>query len=149
MRIGLPDFVSNSYFPAIAAVELGFFEAEGLDMELELIFPVPRTFEALRDRKIDFVAASAHATLTAFPEWKGAKLLAALASHMYWFLVLRSDLGARRGDMEAVKGLRIGAAPGVDLGSSACSRPRASTRRSTTSASGRCPGPRKPASPLA
>lgn len=116
MRIGLPDFVSNSYFPAIAAVELGFFEAEGLDMELELIFPVPRTFEALRDRKLDFVAASAHATLTAFPEWKGAKLLAALASHMYWFLVLRSDLGARRGDVEAVKGLRIGAAPGVDLG---------------------------------
>lgn len=116
MRIGLPDFVSNSYFPAIAAVELGFFEAEGLDMELELIFPVPRTFEALRDREIDFVAASAHATLTAFPEWKGARLLAALASHMYWFLVLRSDLGARRGDVEAVKGLRIGAAPGVDLG---------------------------------
>lgn len=116
MRIGLPDFVSNSYFPAIAAVELGFFEAEGLDMELDLIFPVPRTFEALRDRKLDFVAASAHATLTAFPEWKGAKLLAALASHMYWFLVLRSDLGARRGDVEAVKGLRIGAAPGVDLG---------------------------------
>lgn len=116
MRIGLPDFVSNSYFPAIAAVELGFFRAEGLDMELELIFPVPRTFEALRDRKLDFVAASAHATLTAFPEWKGAKLLAALASHMYWFLVLRSDLGAKRGEVEAVKGLRIGAAPGVDLG---------------------------------
>ena len=116
MRLGLPDFVSNSYFPAIAAVELGFFRAEGLDMELELIFPVPRTFEALRDREIDFVAASAHATLTAFPEWKGAKLLAALASHMYWFLVLRSDLGAKRGEVEAVKGLRIGAAPGVDLG---------------------------------
>ena len=116
MRLGLPDFVSNSYFPAIAAVDLGFFRAEGLDMELELIFPVPRTFEALRDRKLDFVAASAHATLTAFPEWKGAKLLAALASHMYWFLVLRSDLGAKRGEVEAVKGLRIGAAPGVDLG---------------------------------
>lgn len=116
MRLGLPDFVSNSYFPAIAAVDLGFFRAEGLDMELDLIFPAPRTFEALRDREIDFVAASAHATLTAFPEWKGARLLAALASHMYWFLVLRSDLGARRGEVEAVKGLRIGAAPGVDLG---------------------------------
>ena len=35
---------------------------------------------------------------------------------MYWFLVLRSDLEAERGDVEAVKGLRIGAAPGVDLG---------------------------------
>jgi ABC-type nitrate/sulfonate/bicarbonate transport system substrate-binding protein len=35
---------------------------------------------------------------------------------MYWFLVLRADLGAKRGDIQAVKGLRIGAAPGVDLG---------------------------------
>jgi ABC-type nitrate/sulfonate/bicarbonate transport system substrate-binding protein len=31
---------------------------------------------------------------------------------MYWFLVLRRDLGAKRGDLHAVKGLRIGAAPG-------------------------------------
>ena len=116
MRLGLPDFVSNSYFPAIAAVELGFFKAEGLDMELESIFPVPKTFETLRDHKLDFVAASSHATLTVFPDWKGAKLLAALAQHMYWFLVLRSDLGAKRGDLQAIKGLRIGAAPGVDLG---------------------------------
>ncbi len=116
MRLGLPDFVSNSYFPAIAAVELGFFKAEGLEMELETIFPVPRTFETLREHGLDFVAASSHATLTAFPDWKGAKLLAALARHMYWFLVLRSDLEVRRGDIEAVRGLRIGAAPGVDLG---------------------------------
>jgi ABC-type nitrate/sulfonate/bicarbonate transport system substrate-binding protein len=31
---------------------------------------------------------------------------------MYWFLVLRRDIGAKRGDLHAVKGLRIGAAPG-------------------------------------
>lgn len=116
MRLGLPDFVSNSYFPAIAAVEMGFFKAEGLDMELELVFPVPKCLETMRDGDLDFVAASSHATLTAFPNWQGAKLLAALARHMYWFLVLRTDLGAKRGDIEAVKGLRIGAAPGVDLG---------------------------------
>jgi ABC-type nitrate/sulfonate/bicarbonate transport system substrate-binding protein len=35
---------------------------------------------------------------------------------MYWFLVMRSDLGARRGDLDIVKGRRIGAAPWVDLG---------------------------------
>ena len=116
MRLGLPDFVSNSYFPAIAAVEMGFFKAEGLDVELELVFPVPKCLETMRDGDLDFVAASSHATLTAFPNWQGAKLLAALARHMYWFLVLRTDLGAKRGDIEAVKGLRIGAAPGVDLG---------------------------------
>jgi ABC-type nitrate/sulfonate/bicarbonate transport system substrate-binding protein len=39
----------------------------------------------------------------------------ALAQRTYWLLVLRSDLNAKRGDLEAVKGLRIGAAPGVDL----------------------------------
>ncbi|MCZ6891049.1 MAG: ABC transporter substrate-binding protein [Chloroflexi bacterium] len=116
MRIGVPDMVSNSYFPAIAAVDLGAFKAEGLDAEIELLFPVPKAMEALRDGALDFVAGSAHATLTAFPDWDGAKLLVALARHMYWFLVLRSDLGAKRGDVEAVKGLRIGAAPGPDTG---------------------------------
>lgn len=112
MRIGVPDLVSNSYFPAIAAVDLGAFEDEGLDADIELVFPVTRAMEMLRDGELDYVAGSAHAVLTAFPRWEGASLIAALAQHMYWFLVLRSDLGAQRGDVEAVKGLRIGAAPG-------------------------------------
>ena len=116
MRIAVPDLVSNSYFPAVAAVELGFFKDEGLDADLQLIFPVPKAMEALRDGQLDFVAGSAHATLTAFPEWKGAKLIAALAQKMYWLLILRTDLGAKRGDIQAVKGLRIGAAPGPDDG---------------------------------
>ncbi|MEC8856442.1 MAG: ABC transporter substrate-binding protein [Chloroflexota bacterium] len=114
MRIAVPDLISNSYFPAVAAVELGFFKAEGLDAELELIFPVPKTMEVLRDGKLDFVAGAAHATLQAFPNWKGAKLLAALAQNTYWMLVLRADLNAQMGDVGAVKGLRIGAAPGPD-----------------------------------
>lgn len=114
MRIAVPDLISNSYFPAVAAVELGFFKAEGLDATLELLFPVPKTMEALRDGKLDFVAGSAHAALMAFRDWKGAKLLAALAQKMYWLLVVRSDLKARRGDLSVLKGLRIGAAPGPD-----------------------------------
>ena len=35
---------------------------------------------------------------------------------MYWFLVMRADLGAVRGDIEAVKGRSIGAAPWVEMG---------------------------------
>jgi ABC-type nitrate/sulfonate/bicarbonate transport system substrate-binding protein len=31
---------------------------------------------------------------------------------MYWFLVVRKDLGLARGDLRGIKGLRIGAAPG-------------------------------------
>ena len=115
LRIAVPDLVSNSYFPAIAAVELGFFKSEGFDASIDLLFPIPKTFEALRDGALDFVVGSAHATLLAFPEWQGAKLLAACGQHTYWFLVIRSDLKPRRGDLTIVKGLRIGAAPGVDL----------------------------------
>jgi NitT/TauT family transport system substrate-binding protein len=115
MRIAVPDLVSNSYFPAVAAAELGLFREEGLDLELELLFPVPQTYAALKDGALDFVAGSAHAALLAFPQWRGAKLLMALAQRTYWLLVLRADLGAKPGELEKVKGLRIGAAPGVDL----------------------------------
>ena len=34
MKLAVPDLISNSYFPAAAAVELGFFEREGLDYPL-------------------------------------------------------------------------------------------------------------------
>lgn len=116
MKIAIPDLISNSYFPAAAAVELGMFKEQGLDMSLELIFPVDKALEALRDGEIDFVAGSAHSTPHAFPGWRGAKLLASLAQGMYWFLILRADLGVKKGDVAAVKGLSIGAAPLVDLG---------------------------------
>jgi len=112
LRVAIPDLVSPSYFPAIAAVELGFFKKEGLDATIELLFPVTRTYEELRDGRLDFVAGAAHAPLYAFRNWQGCKLLCALAQHMYWFLVLRKDINAARGDLAAVKGLRIGAAPG-------------------------------------
>jgi ABC-type nitrate/sulfonate/bicarbonate transport system substrate-binding protein len=35
---------------------------------------------------------------------------------MYWFLVMHADFAARRGDVEAVKGRHIGAAPWVEMG---------------------------------
>ena len=114
IRVAVPDLVSNSYFPAVAAIELGFFQAHGVDAELKMVFPVGRAMQALRDGDIDFVAGPAHATPSAFPGWRGAKLLAALSQHTFWLLVLRSDLGVEPGDVEAVKGLRIGAAPGPD-----------------------------------
>ena len=116
MKVAIPDLISNSYFPVIAAVELGFFKDEGLDMDLELVFPVDHALEVLRDGGIDFVGGSAHSVPFAFPNWQGGKLLAAQAQNMYWFLILRSDLGAQRGEIEKVKGLNLGAAPLVELG---------------------------------
>ena len=116
MKIAIPDLISNSYLPAVAAVDLGFFKDEGLDMEFELIFPFDKTLEALRDDEIDFAVGASHAVPFAFPNWDGAKLLCAVSHGMYWFLVLRPSLGAGKGDIDAVKGCKIGAAPLVDLG---------------------------------
>jgi NitT/TauT family transport system substrate-binding protein len=116
MKLAVPDMISNSYFPAEAAVELGFFKAEGLDITLELIFPVDKAYVALRDGAVDFVGGSAHSALAAFPAFRGAKLLCAQAQGMYWFLIMHADIKAQRGDLSAVKGRSIGAAPWVDKG---------------------------------
>jgi ABC-type nitrate/sulfonate/bicarbonate transport system substrate-binding protein len=108
LRVAIPDLISPSYFPAIAAVELGFLPGA----TVELIYPVTKTYEELREGRLDFVGGAAHAALYAFKDWAGAKLLCALAQRMYWFLVVRKDLNASRGDLSVVRGLRIGAAPG-------------------------------------
>src|SRR5215467_4523247 len=113
MRIATPDLVTNSYFPALAAEELGLYRAEGVDAHVELL-PSLDAVNALRDGSVDFVAGGAHTTLLAFPRWQGAKLVVTLSQGTPWLLVLRADLPARRGDVGAVKGLRIGAAPGPD-----------------------------------
>ena len=116
MKIAVPDMVSNSYFPAIAAVELGHFKEEGLDVELEALFPVDKAYSALRDGQVALVAGSAHSALAAFPQWDGVTLLCAQGQGMYWFLVMRADLYRGRGNLDVVKGSRIGAAPWVDMG---------------------------------
>jgi ABC-type nitrate/sulfonate/bicarbonate transport system substrate-binding protein len=116
MKLAVPDMISNSYFPAEAAVALGFFAAEGLEVELELIFPVDKAYAALRDGAVDFVGGSAHSALAAFPEFRGVKLICAQAQGMYWFLIMHAELGAKRGDLSIVKGRSIGAAPWVDKG---------------------------------
>jgi NitT/TauT family transport system substrate-binding protein len=116
MKLAVPDMISNSYFPAIAAIELGFFRQEGLDVALEMIFPVDKAYAALRDGAVDFVGGSAHSALAAFPQWQGVKLVCAQAQGMYWFLVMHADFAARRGDVGVVKGRRIGAAPWVEMG---------------------------------
>jgi ABC-type nitrate/sulfonate/bicarbonate transport system substrate-binding protein len=108
VRVAIPDLISPSYFPAIAAVEMGFLPGA----TLELLYPVTKTYEQLRDGQLDFVGGAAHAALYAFKDWHGGRLLCALAQHMYWFLVVRKDLNPRRGVLTILRGLRIGAAPG-------------------------------------
>ena len=116
MKLAIPDMISNSYFPAIAAIELGFFKQQGLDVALEMIFPVDKCYAAMRDGAVDFVGGSAHSALAAFPEWQGVKLLGAQAQGMYWFLIMHKDFAATRGDISVVRGKSIGAAPWVEMG---------------------------------
>src|SRR3989441_11237755 len=95
MRIATPDLVTNSYFPALAAEELGLYREEGLDAHVELL-PSLDAVNALRDGAVDFVAGGAPTMLLAFPGWKGAKLAVALSQGTPWLLVLRAELQARR-----------------------------------------------------
>jgi NitT/TauT family transport system substrate-binding protein len=114
MRIAAVDLISNTCFPLLAADELGLFAAEGLDVEIELL-PSLRGTQALHDGTVDFVAAgSVYDLLTQFPDWAGSKIIVALSQGTPWLLVVRADLGARRGDINAVKGLRLTAAEGPD-----------------------------------
>ncbi len=116
MRLVVPDLISNSYFPVLAAADLGYFAAEGLDIAVDLLFPVSDAYKALRDGSVDFVGGSAHSALAAFPNWRGVRLLCAQAQGMYWFLVMRADLGLKRGQLDGLRGRTIGAAPWVEMG---------------------------------
>ena len=111
MKIAIPDIVSNSYFPAIAAVDLGFCREEGVELEIAPIFPLDRAYAALREGEVGFVATTAHGALSAFPDWRGCKLICAQSQFMYWFLVLRTGL-----ELSQLAGARIGAAPWADDG---------------------------------
>ncbi len=108
-RIWVPDLDSPSYFVAIAAVELGFFKQEGVPTEF--VYNTMQGPELMREGKLDFIAGPAYAGTRAFPGWNGLKLLCALSQYSYWFLAVRADLKIKRGDIAALKGLRISAAP--------------------------------------
>jgi len=115
LRVTVSDVVSPSYFVALAAVELGYFKAEGVDAEF--VLPPPDGSKALRAGEIDFLGASPYVAFMDFPGWREGKVLCALSQHTYWFLAVRAALGARKGDVNAVKGLRLSASaqPGMAL----------------------------------
>src|SRR6267378_4888311 len=115
MRLTVADAISPSYFVAIAAVELGFFRQEGVDMEF--VFSPPNPSQALKDGIVDFFGGSPFTGLRAFPGWRGGAVLCALSHYTYWFLAVRSDLECERGDVSAVKGLRLSASalPGLTM----------------------------------
>jgi ABC-type nitrate/sulfonate/bicarbonate transport system substrate-binding protein len=106
-KLMVADLDSPSYFVAIAAAELGFFKQEGVDIELERSYGAHHAPPRLRDGTLHFLGGPAYAATEAFPAWKGVKLLCALSQYSYWFLAVRADLDVKRGDLGALKGLRI------------------------------------------
>jgi ABC-type nitrate/sulfonate/bicarbonate transport system substrate-binding protein len=110
-RLMVADVDSPSYFVATAAARLGFFAQEGLNVEFEPVYGAKYGPERLRDGTLHFLGGPAYAATHAFPAWKGAKLLCALSQYSYWFMAVRADLAVKRGDLNAVKGLRIACSP--------------------------------------
>ncbi len=106
-RMMVADYDSPSYFVATAAVKLGFFKKEGVDVEFIAEYGAKHGPERLRDGSIHFFGGPAFAATRAFPAWKGVRLVAALAQNSYWFMGLRKDIDIPRGDIKALKGLRI------------------------------------------
>ena len=110
-RLMVADVDSPSYFVATAAAKLGFFAQEGIDVEFEAVYGAKYGPERLRDGTLHFLGGPAYVATRAFPGWKGAKLLCALSQYSYWFMAVRADLKIKRGDLNAVKGLRIACSP--------------------------------------
>lgn len=116
LHIWVADLDSPSYFVAVAAVELGFFKREGID--IEFVYNTNEGPELMRDGKVDLIGGPAYAAVRAFPNWNGVRLMCALSQYSYWFMAVRADLDLKRGDLNAIKGLRISSAqswPGSGL----------------------------------
>jgi ABC-type nitrate/sulfonate/bicarbonate transport system substrate-binding protein len=116
LQLMVGDLGSPSYFVATAAVSLGFFAEEGIEMA-----PVrgsKKNGEGLDDGSAHFFAGPAYGPLDLFPAFAGVKLLCALSQYSYWFMGVRADLDIKRGDIQGLKGLRISSstsAPGKGL----------------------------------
>jgi NitT/TauT family transport system substrate-binding protein len=107
-RLVVADLGSPSYFVSTAAVALGFFEREGIEMA-----PVvgsedaEQSTQGLNDGSAHFFGGPSYGSLKTFPNFQGVKILCALAQYSYWFMGIRADLDVKRGDLHALKGLRI------------------------------------------
>ncbi len=81
LRLSVADLDSPSYFVATAAVELGFFREEGVDVALDHVFGAQDGPERLREGTLHFFGGPAYAATRVFPGWKGVKLLCALSKY--------------------------------------------------------------------
>ena len=117
MKLAVPDMISTSYFPAIAAIELGMFKREGLDVTLELIYPgrqmlcgAARRRRRFRRRLVAFRACR-HSRNGMAPSSCARRGKACTG---FWSCTGISAASAATSSV--VKGRSIGAAPWVEMG---------------------------------
>jgi ABC-type nitrate/sulfonate/bicarbonate transport system substrate-binding protein len=107
-RLVVADLGSPSYFVATAAATLGFFKEEGIEMAPVIgSEDAEQNTKGLNEGTAHFFGGPAYGPLKTFPEFEGVKILCALAQHSYWFMGIRKDLDVEKGDLNALKGLRI------------------------------------------
>lgn len=109
-KVMVSDLGSPSYFVATAAVTLGFFREEGIETG-PVTGDMTNTF-GLANGTFQFYGGPAYGPLRAFPDFQGVKLLCSLSQYSYWFMGIRADLDVKRGDINALKGLRISSSRG-------------------------------------
>jgi NitT/TauT family transport system substrate-binding protein len=114
VRIAVPDLVSSSYFPALAATRMDTCD-DGFRLTLQHIFPAKAAAEALRDGAVQFTAGPVHAAAVVFRGWRGAKVLMALSQGTYWMLVVNHASPVRRNQPDDLRDLTVAVAPGPDL----------------------------------
>src|SRR5438105_15087524 len=90
MRLTIADAISPSYFVAIAATQLGFFQQEGVDMEF--VFSPPNPSQALKDGTTDFFGGSPYTGLRTFPGSPGGVPRCALSHYTYLCPSIRSAI---------------------------------------------------------
>ena len=96
--------ISNSYFPAAAACELGFFKAEGLDLGTVARSFRRSAYRALRDGEVDFVAGSAHSRARGFFRNGREAALRPGARHVLVPRRRHRRFNPQRGALDIVKG---------------------------------------------
>ena len=106
-RLVVADLDSPSYFVATAAVELGFFREEGIDAEVEREYGALNGPERLREGSCISSAVRPTWRRALFPAGRAQSSCARCRNIPTGFLAVRADLDVKRGDLDALKGLRI------------------------------------------
>jgi NitT/TauT family transport system substrate-binding protein len=78
-RLLVADLDSPSYFVALAAVELGCFKEEGIEVELVRDYGADKGPVSMKEGTMHFLGGPAYIASRTFPGWQGVKLLCALS----------------------------------------------------------------------